>query len=575
MINRYYSDELDYLRNIARDFARENPAIAPMLGEPCHDPDVERLLEGVAFLTGAIRQKIDDEFPEIVHDLLRQIWPNMLRPIPATTLIAFAPETKISETQQVKAGAGVDSDPAMGAVCRFTTCMDVDVQPLLITDARYMNPPGQAPWIRICFELSAMTLSGFKPGAIRLHLAGNYPDAANLYRILADHVTDVVFKTDGDENGFRPGPGSLEPAGFTTAEALLPWPTHAFEGFRLIQEYFLLPEKFLFFDLKGMDLWAPSSPSRAFHVDLMLDRTFENGVKCHTDSFMLFVTPAINVFAHTAYPVIADHRKTEYPVTPSETSRDNCQIYSIEKVSGYFENNSEGIRFSEYHGFMPDESPGYYRERISRHPVKDSVSVSVSLAFARGKALPPVKSLSFDVLCTNGPAAEELKECLLGRGRSGIPESIEARNIRKPTVSALPPLGSQALWRLTSLMSMNILSLKRPEDLKALLGLFVVEGHRDRHGVRVNKHRINGIKGFSTRSVDRLIGGTLVRGLDIRITLSRSHFTDMGDVYLFGTVMSRFFGMYASINTFTRLTIDETDSGETLVWPERMGREAL
>ena len=32
-------------------------------------PDVERLLEGVAFLNGLTRQKLDDEFPELLQEL--------------------------------------------------------------------------------------------------------------------------------------------------------------------------------------------------------------------------------------------------------------------------------------------------------------------------------------------------------------------------------------------------------------------------------------------------------------------------------------------------------------------------
>ena len=73
MLNTYYQDELDYLRELGREFARDNPEIAHALGAPGSDPDVERLLEGVAFLTGRIRQKLDDSkitFPQMFGTLL-------------------------------------------------------------------------------------------------------------------------------------------------------------------------------------------------------------------------------------------------------------------------------------------------------------------------------------------------------------------------------------------------------------------------------------------------------------------------------------------------------------------------
>ena len=65
----YYSVELRRLRQYVQEFAQANPAIAPMLGSPSVDPDIERLLEGVAFLNGHTRQKLDDEFPEIAQEL--------------------------------------------------------------------------------------------------------------------------------------------------------------------------------------------------------------------------------------------------------------------------------------------------------------------------------------------------------------------------------------------------------------------------------------------------------------------------------------------------------------------------
>ena len=64
MFNKYYQEELQNLRELAVEFSKVHPALAPMLSGPSTDPDVERLLEGVAFLTGLLRGKLDDDFPE-------------------------------------------------------------------------------------------------------------------------------------------------------------------------------------------------------------------------------------------------------------------------------------------------------------------------------------------------------------------------------------------------------------------------------------------------------------------------------------------------------------------------------
>ncbi len=58
--NRYYQDEIAYLRELGAEFAKQNPDLAPYLSTESRDPDVERLLEAFAFLTGRLREQIDE-----------------------------------------------------------------------------------------------------------------------------------------------------------------------------------------------------------------------------------------------------------------------------------------------------------------------------------------------------------------------------------------------------------------------------------------------------------------------------------------------------------------------------------
>ena len=100
MLSTYYQQELQKLRELARDFAKIHPAIAPMLSGTTSDPDVERLLEGVAFLTGLLHHKLDDEFPELIHGLIDIIFPHYLRPIPSTSIVMFTPKPSMMETMK-------------------------------------------------------------------------------------------------------------------------------------------------------------------------------------------------------------------------------------------------------------------------------------------------------------------------------------------------------------------------------------------------------------------------------------------------------------------------------------------
>ena len=54
MFDQHYRDELHRLRQLATNYADKEPELARHL-IPGSDPDVERLLEGVAFLTAGLR----------------------------------------------------------------------------------------------------------------------------------------------------------------------------------------------------------------------------------------------------------------------------------------------------------------------------------------------------------------------------------------------------------------------------------------------------------------------------------------------------------------------------------------
>ena len=119
MFNKYYQDELTYLRELGQEFASAYPAIAPMLAER-GDPDVERLLEGVAFLTGKIRQKLDDELPEVIHSVASLLFPHYLRQIPATSILEFTPLANVvREKLTVSRHAEIGSVPVDGVPASF------------------------------------------------------------------------------------------------------------------------------------------------------------------------------------------------------------------------------------------------------------------------------------------------------------------------------------------------------------------------------------------------------------------------------------------------------------------------
>lgn len=577
MINRYFQQELDALRDLGAAFSKKHPAVAPMLSGPAADPDVERLLEGVAFLTAMLREKLDDDFPEIINELIQLIWPHYLRPIPSTTIMAFSPKPTLKQPTTIPAGAEIASVPVEGTTsCIFKTCYDVELHPLQLVDAALTTPPGKPRTIKLVFELQGIQLKDWDPKSLRFFLGGNYAQAADLYFILCHYLQEMVVRPVDEGQTLILPPENLRPVGFSNQEALLPYPSPSFPGYRIVQEYFVLPEKFLFLDMTGWERWKKRGEGSKFEVLFQIKAGDVDLPRIRKENFVVSATPAINIFPLDAEPIRLDHRETDYRVHPAADNKLHYQVYSVEDVKGFVQGTAEQRTYVPFEVFSPQpRAHPVYHVKSARSPVNNDLKVSLSVAYPPDAGSPPLETLSLELLCTNGALPEGLQMGDISVMTGSSPEFADFHNIRPPTPNVLPPLGQNLLWRLLSHLSLNYVSLASAENLRALLELYVFTETRDRIGVIANQKRIEGIKQVQATPASRLVSGVMMQGQDIMVKLQQDHYAGQGDFYLFGSVLDYFLGCYASMNSYIRLIIEEVQKGEQYQWPPRIGEHYL
>ncbi|MBN1106463.1 MAG: type VI secretion system baseplate subunit TssF [Deltaproteobacteria bacterium] len=574
--SRHYQRELLNLKELAVEFSKAHPALAPMLSGQTPDPDVERLLEGTAFLTGLLREKLEDEFPEIIHGLMDLIFPHYLRPIPSATLISFMPKPSLKESLKVPSGVQIGSVPLDGTTCLFRTCYDLDLHPLRITAAEYLQRPGSPPRIRLALELTGMPLSAWRPQGLRFYLAESYPDAADLYLLLNRQVKTITFRSAAGGAPATLPSTALAPGGFSAQESLLSYPRQSFPGYRILQEYFVLPEKFLFLELRGWEAWTDRGNGSAFEISFELAQSAHTPPRIRPESFMLFVSPAVNLFSHDADPVVVDHRQPEYRVRPTDRIGGHYEVHSLDRVVGMVQGSVEQRDYVpfEFFGHHEQERPIYAVAR-RKSPVTQALDLYLSLTYPPSSDFNSQETLSISLTCTNGTLPERLQLGDISQTTSSSPELAEFRNILAPTAQIHPPVGSDALWHFLSHLSLNYLSVASVDTIKELLGIYVFPEGRDRAKTAANTKRVEGIQDLQVKPVDRLVSGHMMRGREIRMKLRQDHFASPGDLFLFGTVMDYFFAVYSSINAFTRLFVEESITGETYAWPPRLGERFL
>jgi type VI secretion system protein ImpG len=152
------------------------------------------------------------------------------------------------------------------------------------------------------------------------------------------------------------------------------------------------------------------------------------------------------------------------------------------------------------------------------------------------------------------------------------------RCLTKPTETVRPPRHRAAQWRLISHLNLNYLSIVEsndgvPEAMQEILQLYNYSDSAVTH------KEILGIKGIDTKKVVRKIGTQVgagfVRGIETTLEFDEEQYVGSG-LYLFASVLERFLGVYASLNSFSQLVMRTTQK-EAVVkrWPPRTGEEIL
>jgi type VI secretion system protein ImpG len=573
VFNKYYQDELAYLRELGQEFAKANPEGAHFIGEAGGDPDVERLLEGFSFLTARIRQKLDDELPELTHSLIEMFWPHYLRAIPSMTILQFeALPQAAKEVRAVPRGTEVQSVPVDGTPCRYRTAFDTTLQPLSIESValRTETPPS----LRVKFKLAdGVQLAKVPIPSIRLHLAGDASASRSLYLCLRRYLKRITVQAAGGKP-VELSKAAVRAVGFGPEDLLLPFPGNSYTGFRLLQEYFAFPSKFMFVDVAGLDGLSSLGAAPSFEMIFELSRLPEEMPPISAANVLLHCAPAVNLFAHEADPIRLDQTRTEYKIRPSGDNSQHYEIFTLDKVSGVVKGVGKSREYRPLFRFTRPAGGDalFYRARLQPSVTDDGNDVFLHpLPADASGATPDIEILSLELTCTNRSLPAKLKLGDVSVPTSQSPTFTRFKNITRPTSAVPPPIGSDLHWRLLSHLALNYLSLIDLDTLRTLLGLYNFRARVDRQAENAQKLLLEGIKRVAAAPATRLVEGHPIRGLSLEVDLDEDNFGSEGEAYLFGAILDEFFSQYVSLNAFCRLTVKGVKYGEIHAWPTRTG----
>ncbi len=610
-----YQDELRHLRETAAEFAREFPKVAGRLAldedpsNACPDPYVERLLEGFAFMAARVNLKLEASFPQFTQGLLETVYPDYVSPVPSMCVVQLMPdegEGALATGVMVPRGTLLRGPLAKREHTRatFSTAHPVRLLPLRIHDVQYhgrdlsqLNLPADIPGraaiaIRLRKTL-AVPFAELRVPSLVFHLHGEGDLPVLLYEQILSRCTAVTVQSPITREIYGVlGADCIRKVGFSQGEALLPPSPRGFEGYRLLKEYFALPERFLFVEFHGVEEILRRAKGDDVQIVVVLnerDASLEERVG--TETFRLHCTPAINLFEKHLDRVPVVQEASEYHVVPDRNRPLDFEVYRIVNVTGFGDTAVDEQVFQPFYTARDTElavgSAYYTTNRISRLMTAGErqtgrrstyAGTDVFLSLVDGERAPfrpEIRQLGVRALCSNRHLPLSIPT---GGNAEFTTESaahlVGIRTVCGPTPPRASPIEGTIAWRLIDHLSLNYFSIadqsgdEGARAFREMLTLYV-----DPHD-KVAQKQIESIRGLRSRPIFRRVVApgpiTFARGLEVQVEVDESGFQGTG-AFLMAAVLEEFFARYVGINSFTETVLCSLQRKEIMRWPARTG----
>ena len=586
-----YRGEMQYLRQAGRDFSVKYPRIASRLElseQESPDPQIERLLESFAFLTARIQARIDDQSSLIPEALLQQLYPFLSDPTPPMSTAYFKTSGDVPVAPSgrlIPRGSPLYAQTDQGDFCRFMTCYDVDVRPVEVFNAsiesvssyNYFDTSKTASVLKLELIGQGMPLSDISIDKLRLHLVGDLKLVSDLHEILTSGIASTIFIGEKDDAPVYIGGSIVSEVGFGKDEAVLHERAEALAAYRLLSEYFSFPEKFLYVDLNELNRRPLSNK---LTILLGLESLPPRNMKVSSDNFLTSCTPVINLFPKTLEPIRLDHTKEQYFLEPESGGLINYEIHSINKVTVSSPAVKEMRTLEPYFGYrheigreVPTEFWFSKRSGIGRDLAGSQMHISfVDTAFQPQR--PAGETVMVQALCSNRNLVEQLPVGAVLQGDEDY--GALCTIISKPSPTVYGPVEGETLWRLVSQLNLNSFSFSNDKAsitaLREILRLYCPDYRPSTF------QEVMGLRDLKVEQVVRRIGDDswrgFCRGNKVSLKVDERNFVG-GNPFLLGAVLSRFFALYGSVNSFSQLEIELIQrQGIWKTWDPVIGEQA-
>lgn len=567
-----YREELAFLREMGREVALAQPGLCDTLAEPGRDPDVERLLEGFAFVAARTKERADDAVPELIASIAEVVAPHALRPLPASTVMELRPRgALVNGPVTIPRGAAFGSRPVDGVRCELRSTADVELGPLVVERAYLDRGRASSARLVIALRVPRQALwAAHRPAPLRFFVHAPLAAASLVALAIDRHLRAVTVACGPHETGLGPEAARLSDP---DREPHLPWPSASPEGPRHLLELAYFPERHLFFDVRGLE--RVPEPARTERLELRLD--FAPGTPLPEtladDALRLHCVPAVNAFPCDAEPTAWRDDLRDVPLRAAGLPPSAVEVLEVRGVTGLAE-HGRGRRpyapFSHFDHLGTAARSGYFALRRARSVLDGCVDTFLRVG-ARGTAAN--ETLSAELTCTNRALATRLRTGEVCEPLAGSPASASFTNLLPLGPRASAPTGAEVTYALVGASRSGHRGRTSASTIMERLRTHAVPLASDAGRARACLALADAVREVRERPFRSARRGMIERGVEVEIELDEAKVPSLGEAFLLARSLDRVLASERPPNVQQRLAIVLAPSGTTIALPPRSGVE--
>lgn len=556
---QYYQNELEFLIEGGKTFAKQYPDLAKTLDFSAfssNDPDIQRLIESVAFLNAKLQKRLDEQAPEISQQILNAIYPQFIAPIPSFTIMNFSYLTKPTNAlRKIPRGAILTSNNKFnGNHYIFTTTMNVEIAPCSVQDI-LLIPSSEAnlPFniYNICnnavlIRLENLMNANYDNLTFYIHMVDNlaYDFYAAILELFPNKPTPIF------ENGVQIG--EIKGIGFDEDAALFPKSERENPAYNTLLEYNTFIKKFLFFKVT-----FTKQPEKEFVIPFNTKKE----IYLKKDNLLLNCTPAINLFEKNSEPIVVNNKSINYLVSSDNDKKKNTDIYSVLSIQ---DTNTQqtATKYIPYFssGHLLDNNTNNIFWSTNRTANKNLNQYETNISFFDTNLNMEQKIVYAKLLCFQNQA-NELVAAEEKWNIGNTPGNLQCINLEKPTLPIMPALSSRTQWRLISHLAINYFGFKNSENsldyIKELFAIYDFQNSK-------NKNALYSLKGLEYKVNMVSFERTIVPKATIVMVADE---TKSSQVFLLAHILGKFFANILDFNTKLGITLKkESDNTTWKTW---------